>query len=305
MQKIVQCVPNFSEGRRPWVIDEIVDAVRSVDGLRVLEVERDADHNRTVVAFAGEPDAAAEGAFRAVRRAVDLINMEQHRGAHPRVGAADVVPFVPVVGVTMAQCVQLARSLGKRLADELNLPVYLYGEAATRPERRDLPSLRRGEYEGLKEEIERNPDRAPDFGPAHLGPAGATIVGARPPLIAYNINLRTGDVAIAKAIARKVREANGGLPGVRAIGLALGEPGMVQVSLNLTDYHRTGLATAFAAVSEEAAKYGVAVDSSRIVGLVPAEALVEVVAQCLRSPSFAAMQIVERAVLGGAEEGEK
>ncbi len=300
MQQLVQCVPNFSEGRRPWVIDAIVAAIRSVEGLRVLEVEPDADHNRTVVAFAGAPQAALEGAFRAVQRAAELIDMELHRGAHPRIGATDVVPFVPLAGTTMAECVGLARTLGRRIGDELALPVYLYGEAAARPERRELPAIRRGEYEGLKEAIGRDVERAPDFGPARLGPAGAVIVGARGPLIAFNVNLRSDDVSVAKAIARKLREAGGGLPGVRAIGLAAG-PGLVQVSLNLTDFRRTGLLAALDAVRAEAARLGVEVESSRIVGLVPAEALAEVVSRCLSSPSFAATQIVERAILAEGE----
>ena len=302
MAKIVECVPNFSEGRRDWVIEEVLDAARSVGGVRVLEVEKDPDHNRTVVAFAGEPEPVLEAAFRTVRRASDLIDLTHHQGAHPRIGAADVVPFVPVAGVSMAECVELARALGRRLADELALPVYLYGEAATRPERRDLPNIRRGQYEGLKEEIERDPERAPDFGPSRLGPAGATIVGARPALIAFNINLRSGDLAVAKAIARAVRESSGGLPSVRAIGLAVAETGEVQVSLNLTDYRRTGLLAAFRAVRDEAARLGVEVASSRIVGLVPAEALAELVVDGLQNPSFAADQILERALLGGSKE---
>lgn len=301
MRKLVQCVPNFSEGRRDWIVAEIVDAVRSVAHVRILEIESDPDHNRTVVAFVGSPEDALEAAFRSVRRAADLINMGQHRGAHPRIGAADVVPFVPLAGVTMAECVALARALGERVGRELGLPVYLYGEAATRPERRDLPSIRRGEYEGLKSAIQSDPQRAPDFGPAKLGPAGATAIGARWPLIAYNVNLRATDVAVAKAIARKVREAGGGLPGVRAIGLAVAGANAVQVSMNLTDYRRTGLLAAFSAVRDEAARLGVEVESSHIVGLVPAEALVELVRDCLKSPSFAPEQIIERAILGGSE----
>ncbi|MHB1133922.1 MAG: glutamate formimidoyltransferase [Chloroflexota bacterium] len=302
MSKLVQCVPNFSEGRRDWVIDEIVGAVRSVEGAQLLEIEKDPDHNRTVLAFAGEPEAVAEAAFRAVRRAADLIDLNQHQGAHPRIGAADVVPFVPVAGVTMAECVELARSLGRRLAEELGLPVYLYGEAAVRPERRDLPSIRRGEYEGLREEVADKPERAPDFGPSRLGPAGATVVGARPPLIAFNVNLATTDLAIAKGIARRLRESSGGLPALRAIGLAVAEADEVQVSMNLTDYQRTGLLAAFRAVRDEAASQGVAVASSKIVGLVPAEALAELVAEALSSPSFSAAQILERALLGAKEE---
>lgn len=301
MQRLVQCVPNFSEGRRAWIVDEIVNAVRSVSGISVLQTETDADHNRTVVAFAGSPDDALEAAFRLVRRSADLIDLEQHSGAHPRLGAADVVPFVPLVGVTMADCVALARALGERIGGELQIPVYLYAQAATRPDRRDLPNIRRGEYEGLKAEIESNPDRQPDFGPSRLGSAGATVVGAREPLIAYNVNLRTADLGIAKEIARKVRESSGGLPAVRAIGLAVVGTDLVQVSMNLVDYRRTGLLKAFNAVRDEAERLGVTVDESRIIGLVPSEALAEIVATALQSPAFAATQIVERAILGGEE----
>ncbi|MHB1417182.1 MAG: glutamate formimidoyltransferase, partial [Chloroflexota bacterium] len=195
-------------------------------------------------------------------------------------------------------------SLGKRLGDELRLPVYLYGEAATRPERRDLPNVRKGQYEGLRVDVERDPERAPDFGPAALGPAGATAVGAREPLIAFNVNLRTSEVGIAKAIARTIRESGGGLPALRAIGLAVAGAGEVQVSMNLTDFRRTGLLAAFGAVREEANRLGVEVAGSQIVGLVPAAALGEVVAQALQSPSFDVNQIVERAIIGGEETSE-
>lgn len=302
MTRLVQCIPNFSEGKRDWVVREIVDAIRSVPGCRVLEVEPDPDHNRTVVAFVAPPEAALEAAFRGVRRAADLIDMDRHRGAHPRLGAADVVPFVPLAGVTTDECVRLARALGERVGGELSIPVYLYGEAATRPERRDLPNIRRGEYEALKLEIERDPERAPDFGPRHLGPAGAAVIGARFPLIAFNVNLRTRDVAVAKAIARSVREANGGLPGVRAIGLAIGDGDQVQVSMNLTDFRRTGLLAALRAVREEAGRLGVEVAGSQIIGLVPAEAIAEAVAEALQAPSFVASQIVERAILDAEED---
>lgn len=304
MRRLVQCIANFSEGRRREIIDEIVAAVRSVPGLMVLEVEPDSDHNRTVIGFVGEPEPTAEGAFRAIRRAAELIDMEQHRGAHPRIGAADVVPFVPLAGVSMAECVALARDLGARVGDALAIPVYLYGEAATREDRRSLPNIRKGEYEGLKEAIATDPARAPDFGPARLGSAGATVIGAREPLIAFNVNLRSNNLELAKAIARRVRESSGGLPGVRAIGLAVAETDSVQVSMNLTDYRRTGIMTAFAAVRDEAARHGVEVESSQIVGLIPADALTEVVARALRAPAFSAMQVVERAILGGEEGSE-
>lgn len=292
MREIVECVPNFSEGRRRDVVDAIVSAMRAVSGVRVLDVELDAAHNRSVVTLVGPPQDVVEAAFRGVRRATELIDMEQHRGEHPRIGAADVVPFVPILGVTMDDCVRLAHELGRRIGEELAIPVYLYGEAATRPERRLLPNVRKGEYEGLKETIATEA-RRPDFGPARLGPAGAVAVGARPPLIAFNVNLRTGDIAIAKTIARTIREASGGLPAVRALGLETAQPGIVQVSMNLVDYRRTPIWVAYEAVRAEAARYGVEVIGSEIVGLVPLEALTQVVEHALGLAGFAVDRVIE------------
>jgi len=294
MPEIVECVPNFSEGRRKEVVDAIAQAIASVPGVRVLDQEMDADHNRCVITFVGDRPSVAEAAFRGAKKAVELIDMNQHRGEHPRVGALDVLPFVPIAGVTMDDCVALARSVGRRTADELQVPVYLYEAAATRPDRRALPDVRRGEYEGLKVEIETNPERKPDFGPPRLHPtAGACIVGARPVLIAWNVNLRTTDVGVAKRIARAIRESDGGLPAVRAKGFDLADRGLVQVSMNMVDYRKTSLVQAFEAIRALAAKEGVEIAESEIIGLVPLDALVEGSTQYFKLARFHRNQILE------------
>ena len=294
MDRIVECVPNFSEGRRKEVVDAIADAGRSVAGVKVLDVEMDANHNRSVITLVGGPDAAKEAAFRMAAKAVGLIDLNVHRGEHPRIGALDVCPFIPIRGVAMDECVRLARELGKRLADELGVPVYLYEAAATRPDRKALPDIRKGQYEGLKVEIETNPDRAPDFGPRRLHPtAGASVVGARPPLIAYNVNLGTTDVKVAKAIAKLVREKDGGLPAVRALGFELKDRGLVQVSMNLVDYKVTSIAAAFDAVCRHAAERNVPVVASEIVGLVPEDSLPPNPVERLRLENFDPRQVLE------------
>jgi glutamate formiminotransferase len=297
MEKIVECVPNFSEGRRANIVDEIVQAML-LPGVKLLDREMDANHNRSVITLAGDPSALEEAVFRGIATAARLIDLDQHRGEHPRIGATDVVPFVPIRGVTMDDCVALARRLGERVGRELEIPVYLYERAATRPERRDLAYIRRGEYEGLKQTIATDPDREPDFGPKRLGKAGATVIGARPFLIAYNVNLATSDVQIAKDIARVVREKGGGLPTVKALGFELKDRGIVQVSMNLTDFNVTGILQAFNAVKAEAEKRGVSVLESEIVGLVPLEALTQLVAQVLHLPAFSVNQVVEMKLFG-------
>ena len=296
MQRIVECVPNFSEGRRQAVIDQIVASISEVAGVRVLDVESDADHNRTVVAFVGEPEAVEEAAFRGIRRAAELIDMEQHRGAHPRMGATDVVPFVPIRGVTMEDCVEIARRLGARVGSELGIPVYLYEAAATRPQRVNLADVRRGEYEGIRQEIATNPQRAPDFGPRRMGRAGATAIGARPPLIAFNVYLASDDVRIARAIAKAVRHSSGGLRYVKALGLLVG--GRAQVSMNLTNYRKTPLARVVEMVRAEAARYGVSIAESEIVGLVPQEALLDAAVHYLQLHRFSADQVLENRLEG-------
>jgi glutamate formiminotransferase len=297
MDKIVECVPNFSEGRRANVVDEIVNALR-LRGVKILDRELDANHNRSVITLAGNPGAIEEAVFRGIAIAARLIDLDAHRGEHPRIGATDVVPFVPIRGVTMDECVAMAQRLGARVARELDIPVYLYERAATRPERRDLAYIRRGEYETLKQEIATNPEREPDFGPKKLGKAGATVIGARPFLIAYNVNLATSDVQIAKEIAKVVRERGGGLPGVKALGFELKDRDIVQVSMNLIDFQVTGILKAFQTVKAEAEARGVAVLESEIIGLVPLEALTQLAAQTIKLPVLNVSQVVEMKLFG-------
>ncbi len=294
MAEIVECVPNFSEGRRPEVVAAIASAIGSTRGVKLLDQEIDANHNRCVITFIGDRTSVAEGAMAGARKAVELIDMNTHHGEHPRIGALDVLPFVPVAGITMEGCVALARSVGRRLADELGIPVYLYEAAATRPDRKDLPNIRRGEYEGLKEAIETDPDRRPDFGPARMHPtAGASVVGARPILIAWNVDLATKDVRIAKRIAKAIRESDGGLPAVRAKGFELADRGLVQVSMNLIDYHRTSLLRVFEEIRRLAEKEGVSIAESEIVGLTPLEPLIEAATAQFKLANFHRSQILE------------
>jgi len=295
-RKIVECVPNFSEGRRPEVVREIVAAVESVPGVQVLDYSSDPNHNRSVLTFIGEPAPVKEAAVRAIARAADLINMEEHRGEHPRIGATDVVPFVPVLGVTMADCVALARELGAEVAEKLHIPVYLYEEAATRPDRRNLADIRRGEYEGLKKEIHL-PERRPDFGDPVMHPtAGATVIGAREFLIAFNINLGTPDVSIAKKIARAVRASSGGLMYVKALGIKLEDRNLAQVSMNLTNFKKTPMHVVFNLVRSEAERYGVPIVGSEIVGLVPLDAILAAAEHYLRIENFGRKQVLETRV---------
>lgn len=295
MQKLVECVPNFSEGRRSQVIDAIVAAVAAVPGTAVLDVQTDADHNRTVLTFVGEPAAVLEGAFQGARQAATLIDLNQHQGAHPRMGAIDVVPFVPLRGVTMEECVQLARQLGQRLGEELNIPVYLYEAAATRPERQNLADVRRGEFEGIRQLIASDPAHAPDFGPSAMGPAGATAVGARAFLIAFNVYLNTADVEIAQKIARTIRHSSGGLRFVMALGLLV--EGQAQVSMNLTDFRRTPLHVVVEMIRREAARYGVLIARSELVGMLPQEALLDAAAWYLQMDGFTAGQVLENRLI--------
>lgn len=276
MRQIVECVPNFSEGRREDVVEQIADAIRGAAGIKLLDVQMDADHNRSVITFVGPPDAVAGAAFAGAARAAELIDMSRHSGEHPRMGATDVVPFVPISGVAMQDCVELAHQVGRRIGEELGIPVYLYDRAATRPERSNLADVRRGEYEGIRDTIETDPDRAPDYGPARIGAAGATAVGARPPLIAYNVNLGTDNLDIANAIARAVRHSSGGLRYVKALGFDIEGREIVQVSMNMTHYTKTPLFRVFHVIKREAERYGVPVVGSEIVGLTPADALYDV-----------------------------
>ena len=295
--QLVECVPNFSEGRRQAIIDSIRDAAAAVANISVLDVHADAAHNRMVLTLVGGPRAAVEAAFCCAERAAQLIDMRQHVGEHPRIGATDVVPFVPVSGVTLLDCVALANELGQRLADELEIPVYLYAEAARRPGRRWLPDIRKGEFEALQAEIETDPDRAPDFGPKRLGPAGATAVGARPFLVAYNINLATPDVEVAREIARRVRQSSGGLTAVQARGMATADPGLVQVSMNLLDTDQTPLHVVYEAVRGQAEERRVEIAGSEIVGLAPLRVLEAAARYYVKASGLAASQVLEARLL--------
>ena len=288
---IVECIPNFSEARRPEVVEKILSAIRSVEGASILDHSSDTDHNRTVVTFVGAPAAVEEAAFQAIKTAAKLIDLDHHTGEHPRLGATDVVPFVPINDVTMQDCMEMARRVGKRVGDELTIPVYLYEAAATRPERQNLENIRRGEYELLKTEIGVNPERNPDFGPAKLSPAGATVIGARAPLIAYNIYLTTDDVTIAQKIAKAVRNSSGGFRFVKALGLLV--EGRAQVSMNLTNFRQTPVFRVMEAVKTEAARYGVAVHHSELVGLIPQDALRDSAVWYLQLDGFQTEQILE------------
>jgi glutamate formiminotransferase len=274
--KLVECVPNFSEGRRVEVVDAVAAAVTGTPGVQLLDSTSDADHNRSVLTLAGEPDAVAEAMEEAVAVAVQLIDLRGHEGQHPRIGAVDVVPFVPLGDSTMDECVALARRFGARIAARFELPVYLYAAAATRPDRVVLADVRRPQFEGLRERI-GDPDREPDFGPARVHPsAGAVAVGARPFLIAYNIELASNDVELAKRIARRVRESSGGLPRVQALGLYLEELACAQVSMNLLDFTITPLWAVWDAVRALAANEGVELQDSELIGLAPLAALISV-----------------------------
>jgi glutamate formiminotransferase len=296
---LLAVVPNFSEGRRSDVIESIVEALR-VPGARLAYRQADPDHNRLDTTVLGDADAVRRSAMAGAARAVELIDMTGHRGSHPRMGAVDVIPFMPVRGVSMDDVVDLARAFGKELADALDLPVYLYDRAALSPERASLAEVRRGEYEGLRDAVARG-ERLPDFGPHAIGRAGAVAVGARKPLVAFNVYLDGTDEAAAKAIARSIRESSGGLPAVRAIGFAVPERGgVVTVSMNLVDVEVTGPRTAFDAVQREARGLGMRVTSSEIVGLVPSSALGEDDVAYLRLEDFDAdAQVLERLIDDG------
>lgn len=292
--KIVECVPNFSEGRRQGVIQKIVQAVRN-HRIRIVDIESDADHNRSVLTFVGEPEEVKKAALSASAKAVQLIDLNNHKGAHPRMGAVDVVPFVPIRDVTMDECVELAKEFGREFAERFEVPVFLYEEAATSPDRKNLADIRRGEFEGLREEIGKNPAKAPDYGPLKIHPtAGATAVGARQILIAYNVNIASTDLKIAKEIAHQVRGRDGGLAYVKALGFELKERGMVQVSMNMVNYRETPLFKAFELVNTLAGSYGVSVAGSEIVGSVPDDALIDCAEFYLKLENFHRENILER-----------
>ena len=291
MRQIVECVANFSEGRRAAVIDEIVTTIGAVPGVHILDRESDSDHNRSVISFIGAPDAIVEAAFQGIATAARLIDMDEHTGAHPRLGATDVVPFIPIDGVDMNDCILLARKLGERVGRELNIPVYLYEAAATRPDRENLENVRRGQYEALKDAIGTDPDRAPDFGPSVVGKAGATIIGARAPLVAYNVYLTTDSVEIAQNIGKAIRHSTGGFRYVKAMGLLVN--GKAQVSMNLTNFAKTPVHRVVETIRREAARYGVGIESSELVGLIPQRALIDAAQWYLQLDGFTPEQVLE------------
>ena len=299
MAKVVECIPNFSEGRNPSIINEIAEAVKATPGVMLLDFSSDTSHNRTVVTFAGSPEGVLEAAFKCAKIAVEKIDLTKHTGEHPRMGAVDVIPFVPLKEITTDECIQMSKTLGQKLWNELKLPVFLYEESASAPERKNLAALRKGQFEGMAEKI-KTPGFAPDYGDELHKTAGIVACGARMPLVAYNINLSTSDIEIAKKIAKIIREQNGGLKCVKAIGVMLEERNIAQVSMNMTDYTQTPLYRALELVKIEAARYGVSVIGTEIIGLVPMIALVDCADYYLQIENFnSETQVLENYLLKG------
>ncbi|OGM08655.1 glutamate formimidoyltransferase [Candidatus Woesebacteria bacterium RBG_16_36_11] len=292
MQKLIECVPNFSEGRNKKVIDKIFSAA-NIKGVKVFELEFDKSHNRSLFTIVGSPEKVLASVLESIKVATKMIDMNKHLGEHPRIGATDVVPFVPISGVSMKECVNLSKKLAVRVAKELKIPVYLYEDSATRKERINLADVRKGEYEGLKKEIKVNPDRKPDYGPSSLHPtAGAVVIGARKYLVAYNVNLDTKDIAIAKKIAEKVREKDGGLKAVKALGFNVG--GYAQVSMNLVDFEKTNFDEAYWEIEKLAKRFNVKIKSSEIYGMIPLEAVVRAIKYTFKADTFKSDQILEK-----------
>ena len=290
----MECVPNLSEGRSRRLVDAVELAITSVPGILLLHRTSDVDHNRSVLTFAGPGHAVLDAAVCAVGKAAELIDLNEHRGVHPRLGALDVLPFVPLGAVTLSECVRLARLAGQHIWTELGVPVYFYGAAATRPDREKLEDVRRGQFEGLRTAVLNDARYRPDVGGPALHPtAGAVIVGARKVLIAYNINLRSDDLQLAKQIAKAIRASSGGLPGVKALGLPLASRGLVQVSMNITDYELTPVHTVYSAVERMAAEHGVEIEESELIGLMPRQALEAAAAAFLKIRDFKSEQVIE------------
>src|SRR5271168_2521011 len=304
MKRLLECVPNFSEGRDPAKIEAIVAAMSAVPGVYILGREMDGDHHRCVVTMAGEPDAVGEAAIRGAGKAMELIDLNVHSGAHPRVGATDVIPFIPIEGVTIEDCVALARRVGEELWKRYRIPVFFYEAAATRPDRVNLENVRRGQFEGLREQLKNNHERQPDIGEPKLHPtAGVTVVGARKFLVAYNVNLNTADVGIANKIAKAIRYSSGGFRYVKSMGVELKARNLAQVSINLTDYEQTPMHRVYETVKREAARYGVLPVGSEIVGLVPKKAIEMASDYFLQLEDFSPSQVFENklaATLSGA-----
>lgn len=292
MNEIVECVPNISEGRNQDIINQVVEKLKKT-GVKVLDVSSDSDHNRTVITFVGDKKSVVVGAFAVAESAVNLIDLRHHKGTHPRMGAVDVIPFIPISGATMDDCIELSKILGKRIGEELKVPVYLYAESATKEERKSLPAIRKGEFEGFFEKI-KDPNWFPDFGPVEVHPtAGVVAVGAREFLIAYNIYLNTKDATIAEKIAKSIRESSGGLRFIQAKGMFIEERGCTQVSMNILNYKKAPLYRVFEIVKMEAERYGVEVLQSELVGLMPVRAVLESLAFYLRFPKLTSESIIE------------
>lgn len=297
MAKLIECVPNFSEGINKDKIESIIDEVRKTDGVKLLDYSSDTDHNRTVVTFIGNPEGVKSAAFNLAKKASELIDMTVHKGGHPRMGATDVVPFIPVADVTMEECIEVAREVGKKIGEELNIPVYLYESAATKPERTNLADVRKGQYEGFFEKI-KDEQWKPDFGPSEMNAkSGATAVGARAPLVAFNVNLGTSEFEIADKIAKTVRYLGGGLRFVKAMGVRLEERKIVQVSMNLTNYEKTAVYRAYEMIKMEAQRYGVPVIGSEVIGLVPMKSLIDCAEYYLQIEHFSMDQILEKRIM--------
>lgn len=296
MKKIIECVPNFSEGTDQEVIDQILAEISGVEGVQIWDTLIDKDHNRTVVTFIGSPDSVKKAAIKSAKKAVELIDMTKHKGEHPRVGAVDVVPFVPLVGCTLKECVEIAQEVGNEIAETLEIPVYLYADAARRPELKNIAYIQQIQYEGLIDKIHEE-DYQPDFGPKTLNKkSGACIVGARDVLVAFNVNLNTDDIKIARSIARRIRESGDGLKNIRAMGVKLEDKNQVQVSMDMTNYVKTPIYQALELIKAEAKRYGVSVVGSEIIGLIPTEALVETARYYLQSHDFTSEQLIENKI---------
>ncbi len=297
MARIVECVPNFSEGRNKEVIESIVGEVRKIKGVKLLDYSSDEDHNRTVVTFVGDPQNIKEAAFNLAKKASELIDMAVHKGGHPRMGATDVMPFIPVSDVTMAECVDIAKEVGRRIGNELGIPVYLYEDAASADYRKNLADIRKGQYEGFFEKI-KQPEWEPDFGPSEINAkSGATAVGARVPLVAFNVNLGTSNIDIANKIAKTVRFLGGGLRFVKAMGVKLEERNIVQVSMNLVNYEKTAIYRAYEMVKMEAKRYGVSVVGTEVIGLLPMKALIDCAEYYLQLEDFSIEQVLEKRIV--------
>lgn len=292
-KKLVQCVPNFSEGRDLEKIQKIVNSFRGKDGVKLLDFKRDEDHNRVVVTVVGEPEPLKRAVIEAMGVAIEVIDMTNHEGQHPRMGAIDVVPFIPIRNITMEEAIEISKEVAKEASEKYNLPIFLYEKSATRPERGNLAKIRKGEFEGMAEKI-KQPEWKPDFGPESIHPtAGVTAIGARMPLVAFNVNLGTDNLDIANQIARKVRHSSGGLRYCKAIGIELKDRGIVQVSMNMTDYTKTALYRVFELIRIEARRYGVNVVGSEIIGLLPMEALIDTAVYYLGVEDFSIDQVLE------------